>query len=144
MKLRQATRYAIWVCVHLASQPNRLLSAAELAEIYGISQHHLAKVIRTLSIARLVQSTRGPGGGCTFIADPKRITLMRIIELFEFDLQTENRVPPALGEDNYIDEVARVLAEIDRSSHATLNSITLQTLIQNASRRKRRDEDSQR
>lgn len=138
MKLRQATRCAIWICVHLASQPNRHISAAELAEIYGISQHHLAKVIRTLSIARLVYSTRGPGGGCTFIANPRKVTLMRIIELFEFDLEAENQTPPATGEENYIDEVARILGEIDHIAHATLDSVTLETIIQNAARRRRR------
>jgi len=136
MKLRKATQCAIWICVHTAASPDELFSARELAEIYGISQHHLAKVIRTLSFARLVYSTRGPRGGCAFIADPKRVTLMQIIELFEPDLESDHAPVPQGDQENYIDEVARVLGEINRIASATLSSITLQVIIQNAARRR--------
>ena len=66
MKLHQATRYAIWSIVELASRPGEQVAASELAAKYRISQHHLAKVLRLLSRARIVSSTRGPAGGCTF------------------------------------------------------------------------------
>lgn len=139
MRLHQATRYAIWVSVHLASRPGEQVSAGDLAELFGISQHHLAKVIRSLSFAGLVSSTRGPGGGCQFTAEPKRVTLFDIISLFENAWQDEapDEVPdttPTLA------EVSRVLEEIDRITIATLRSITLQTIVNNSERRKRRSD----
>lgn len=134
MNLRQATRYAIWVTVHLASQPGEHMSASHLAQIYDISQHHLAKVIRVLAIARIVSSTRGPGGGCTFVADPKKVTLYDIIALFEVDLPGGEE-DAALSTDNaYKAEISRVLGEIDRITLATLQSVTIQTLLNNAER----------
>jgi len=135
MRLNQATQYAIWVTVHLVSRPGEQVSAGDLADLFGISQHHLAKVIRSLAFARLVTSTRGPGGGCQFIADPKRVTLFDIISLFEDNWSGDRPraqkpdSPPTLA------EVSRVLSEIDRITLATLRSITLQTIVNNTERR---------
>ena len=43
----------------LARDPARTLSAADLAERFGVSTHHLAKVLRTLAVAGLVRGGRG-------------------------------------------------------------------------------------
>jgi Rrf2 family protein len=137
MKLQQATRYSILAVLHMASRPNEQIPASELAEIYGVSQHHLAKVLRTLSRARIVESTRGAGGGCTFIGDARKITLYDIIRLFEDDWLTspndEAKAPTDVSA-----ELVRVLGEVDRITAATLQSVTLQTIINNAERAVRR------
>lgn len=130
MRLQQASRYAIWSVVELASRPGEQVAASELAAKYRVSQHHLAKVLRTLSRARMVSSTRGPAGGCTFIGNPKRLTLHDVISLFEGD-----DPPDGHGADTPVaGEVARVLAEIDRITNATLRSVTIQAIINNAKR----------
>ena len=130
MKLHQATRYAIWSIVELASRPGEQIAASELAAKYRISQHHLAKVLRTLSRARIVSSARGPAGGCTFIGNANRLTLHDIIALFEEDAPADGQ-----GADTPVaSEVARVLGEIDRITSATLRSVTIQTIINNARR----------
>lgn len=137
MKLQQATRYSILAVLHMASRPNEQIPASELAEIYGVSQHHLAKVLRTLSRARIVESMRGAGGGCSFIGDARKITLYDIIRLFEDDwltpAATEARAPTDVSA-----ELFRVLGEVDRITAATLQSVTLQTIINNAERSARR------
>ncbi|MYZ49966.1 Rrf2 family transcriptional regulator [Propylenella binzhouense] len=139
MKLQQATRYAIWAAVETASRPGELVSAGDLAAKFGVSQHHLAKVLRTLALAKIVSSTRGPAGGCMFIADPRRLTLYDIVSLFESDWwNSENGVREGKGT-TVADEVSRVLREIDRITSATLRSVTIQTLINNAARRRRRE-----
>lgn len=138
MKLQQATRYAIWATVHMAANPGSQVSAYDLAKFYGISQHHLAKVLRTLSTARIVSSTRGPNGGCTFIANAKRVTLYDIIVLFEhdwWDAEGESESAPS----GVVREVSRVLSELDRITMATLRSVTIQTIINNAQRAESRE-----
>ena len=135
MKLHQATQYAIWVTVHLAAQPGQQVSASDLADLFGISQHHLAKVIRSLSFAGLVTSTRGPGGGCQFIADAKRVTLFDIILLFEDNWRSTAPAARRIDSTPTLTEVSRVLDEIDRITIATLSTITLQTMVNNAHRR---------
>jgi Rrf2 family protein len=134
MRLNQATRLAIWSIVELASRPGEQVPVSEIAEIYGISQHHLAKVLRTPSRAGIVTTTRGPGGGCAFTGNPNRITLYDIVQLLEGEQTTkeQDQKPPT----PVADEVAHVLAEIDRLTNATLRSVTLQTIIKNAERKK--------
>lgn len=142
MKLQQATRYSILAVLHMASRPYEQIPASELAEIYGVSQHHLAKVLRTLSRARIVESTRGAGGGCTFIGNARKITLYDIIRLFEDDWlgdpSDEAQAPTDVSA-----ELVRVLGEVDRITAATLQSVTLQTIINNAERSARRRRQSE-
>jgi len=126
MKLHYSTWYAIWAVVELAARPGEQVSASELAAKYGMSQHHLAKVLRTLSLAGIVESMRGPGGGCSFIGNAKRITMLEGRE--EAPPPGEGDLPPLAR------EVNRVLDEIDRIASATLKSVTIQTLI-NSGRR---------
>jgi Rrf2 family protein len=139
MKLHQATRYAIWVTVYLAAHPEKQLSAAELSNIFGISRHHLAKILRSLSVAKLVSSTRGPGGGCTFVADPKRVTLFDIVSRFEDGLWDDETQTTSARVGEELVEVSRVMNEIDRITKATLRSVTVHTII-NSARRGARDE----
>lgn len=137
MKLQQGTICAILAVLHMASRPNQQIPASEIAEIYGVSQHHLAKVLRTLSLAGIVESTRGPGGGCSFIGDARKITLYDIIRLFESGWFSAYPGEPH-GQTDVAEELYRVVGEVDRHTAATLQSVTLQTIINNALRTARR------
>src|SRR5512133_3166778 len=83
MKLQIATRIALYAILDLASDPARQLSAAEIAERFGISGNHLSKVLRTLGRAGMVEALRGAGGGYRFRGNAKRVTLLDIVRLFE-------------------------------------------------------------
>ena len=87
MKLQKGTSLALYSVLEFAANPGRQLSAAEIAEKYGASTHHLAKVLRELGRAGLVESARGVGGGYRFSGNARRLTLMDVIELFE-DIST--------------------------------------------------------
>ena len=63
MKLQQAPRCALFAVYELARDPGRQVAAAEIAETYGLSVNHLAKVLRELSRAKIIKSVRGAGGG---------------------------------------------------------------------------------
>lgn len=133
MKLQQATRYAIWAVIELASRPDEQIRAQELAKIYGVSQNHLVRVLHALTRANIVTSARGPGGGFTFCGNAKRLTLYDIVCLFETrwpNDEGDNTRPgnPLAG------ELSRVLHEVDRITSATLRSVTVQTIINNARR----------
>lgn len=137
MKLQQSTMCAILAVLHMASRPQEHIPANEIAEVYGVSQHHLAKVLRTLSVAGIVESTRGAGGGCSFVGDARKITLFDIIRLFESGwLKAPESAPaPPSGE---AEELYRVMGEVDRHTAATLQSVTLQTILNNARRTAKR------
>lgn len=127
MKLQTATRLGLYAILELARDPARTLSSAELAERFGVSGHHLAKVLRTLSTAGFVQGGRGASGGYRFTGNRRRLTLMDIVALFEPAPGNRTREP---GEDTDIGgALQRVLLEIDEIAEATLRSITVETLL---------------
>ena len=135
MKLQKATSFAIYAVLELAAEPERQLSVIEIAEKYSISAHHLAKVLRDLGRAGIVDSVRGVGGGYRFAGNAKRLTLMDIIRIFE-PIGSEG----AGGDDADLKTHAGrclrlVLDEIDEIANATFGSITISTMLKLINRR---------
>jgi len=127
VKLQTATSLALVSVLEAAANPGRTVAAAEIAEKYSVSIHHLAKVLRELARADLVESARGVGGGYRFTGNAKRLTLMDVIERFE-DISAR---PPEGGRTTTDAgrALARVLAEIDEIAKATFRSITIDTML---------------
>jgi Rrf2 family protein len=126
MKLQRNSLLALYSLVEFASDPMRHISAAEIAQKYQVSPHHLAKVLAELARAGIVQSVRGVGGGYRFAANARRLTLLDVISRFE-DLgggTTERDGRTAADR-----ALSTVLGEIDEIAKATLQSITLATLL---------------
>jgi Rrf2 family protein len=129
MKLQISTRLALYSVLRLASDPTRQFAAAEIAERFGISVNHLAKVLRTLGRAGLVEAVRGAGGGYRFRGNVKRVTLLDVIQLFE-EVSSDRYggdEPAAAPEEGHA--LQRVFDEIDDIARATLRSISLATML---------------
>jgi Rrf2 family protein len=137
MKLQKSTSLALYSVLEFAANPGRQISAAEIAAKYGVSTHHLSKVLRDLGRAGLVDSVRGVGGGYRFSGNAKRVTLMDIIDLFEdISFRTgESGVPESQSEVERA--LAVVLSEIDEIAKATFRSITLDTMLKLIQRQRR-------
>ncbi|MCW9033809.1 MAG: Rrf2 family transcriptional regulator [Rhodospirillales bacterium] len=129
MKLQKATRCALFAVLELANNPETQLSATDIADKYNISANHLAKVLRDLGRAGLVESVRGAGGGYRFCGNSKRTTLYDLVLLFE----DVGEAQQGDGDDGEHTEVGaalgRILNEIDEIAIATLRSITIATLL---------------
>jgi Rrf2 family nitric oxide-sensitive transcriptional repressor len=130
MKLQKASRYALYAVLHLASEPGKQFSTADIAESYGVSIHHLAKVMRTLVRSGLIESVRGVGGGYRFAGNLRRTTLWDVIHEFE-SLESDIDTPDELSgnAEIVISGLDSVMNEIDGLNRATLDSITLKTLL---------------
>lgn len=130
MKLNKASLFALFAVLELASDPERQLSTADIADKYGISTHHLAKVMRNLVQEGLVQAMRGAGGGYRFAGNINRTTLLDIIQLFE-------KVESELDMPNYgshagnpiVAELQNISNEIDDLTKAILDTVTLATAL---------------
>lgn len=136
MRLQVNTTLALYSVIEFATDPERHIPASEIADRYGVSPHHLAKVLAELARAGIVESVRGVGGGYRFTANARRLTLMDIIQLFE-DL-----APPSSQRHNGVTTpvdlaLDTVLAEIDQIAKSTFSSITLATMLQLVARQKR-------
>lgn len=126
MKLQQNTRLALYSLLEFAADPERQISASEIAQKYEVSSHHLAKVLAELSRVGMVQSVRGVGGGYRFIGNARRLTLMDVIARFEDVMPAEN----THSKDTPVGKaLASVLSEIDAIATASMSSITLATML---------------
>jgi len=141
MKLQKSTLLALYSVLEFAADPGRQIAAAEIADKYGVSTHHLSKVLRDLGRAGLLESVRGVGGGYHFTGNAKRITLMDVIELFE-DISGD-AVNSGTRRNGTETALASVLAEIDETARATFSSITLETMLMLARRAAREQTASQ-
>jgi len=134
MKLQKATLFALLAVLELARDPGRQMSAAEIAEIYGISVNHLAKVLRDLGRAGLVEAVRGVGGGYRFAGNARRTSLFDVIDLFGDIVTDASEMPGTDGDTEIAQALGRVLGEVDEIAVATLKSISLATLLKNLDR----------
>jgi len=129
MKLQMASRLAIYAVLELAADPAAQLSAAEIGRAYGISTHHLSKVLHVLGRAGLVKSVRGAGGGYQISGNIRRTTLMDVVSLFESVGGGGDDPPPSGAETPAGGALTQVLGEIDAIAEATLRSITIATML---------------
>jgi Rrf2 family protein len=134
MRLQKATACALYAVLELAAEPGRQRTVTEIAERYGISAHHLAKVLRDLGRAGLVAAVRGVGGGYRFVGNVKRLTLWDIIRRFE-DLGGGAELSEAEAGQDIAEGLRFVLTELDDQAQATLRSISLSTMLKLIARR---------
>lgn len=129
MRLQVATRHALFAILELAAQPDRQMSASDIAEKYGISPNHLAKVLRTLGRLGMVEASRGVGGGYRFSGNAKRLNLLDIVAVFEPIGPNASGAREAGDDTREGKALRRVLDEIEAGTRATLSSITIDTML---------------
>jgi Rrf2 family nitric oxide-sensitive transcriptional repressor len=83
MKLTVFTDYSMRVLIYLAARPGRRTTIAEVAAAYGISEHHLVKVVHFLGQAGWLRNVRGKGGGLELAQAPERIVLGEVVRATE-------------------------------------------------------------
>lgn len=132
MRLQVSTRLAIFAVLELTARDGLQLSVAEIGGKYGVSSHHLAKVMHVMGRAGLVRSVRGVGGGYQFIGNPRRTTLLDVAQLFEELGSVDRENGDATREEQTLSEI---LGEIDDVARATLGSITIATMRKLVERR---------
>ncbi|OGG05290.1 MAG: hypothetical protein A3F83_15865 [Candidatus Glassbacteria bacterium RIFCSPLOWO2_12_FULL_58_11] len=83
LKISEAASLALHTMVLLAGEPDRQLSAREIAAELKVSEAHLAKVLQRLARYRLVNSVRGPKGGFSLNRSYSEVSLLDIYEAIE-------------------------------------------------------------
>lgn len=83
MRLTTFTDYGFRMLMRMASAPDRAFSTAELATEFGLSRHHLAKIMQRLAQGGYVETRRGSGGGAVLSMPAEQIRLGAIIRTLE-------------------------------------------------------------
>ena len=83
LRVTKLTDYATVVLTVLAARPGEVLSAPELAEQAGLEPPTVAKVLKPLAAAGLVDGFRGANGGYRLARAASDINLVEIVEAME-------------------------------------------------------------
>ena len=104
--MTQFSDYSLRLVLYLACHPERLVSVEEVGQSYGISRHHLVKVVQELTDLKVIESQRGRGGGMRLAMRPGEINVGWLVRRTEphldlvecFDLATNTcPIAPACG-----------------------------------------------
>lgn len=83
MRLTGFTDYGLRALMRMAGEPGRVFSTAALAAEFGLSRHHLTKIVQRLAEAGIVATRRGGGGGAVLLRDPAEVSLGEVVRLLE-------------------------------------------------------------
>lgn len=83
MRLTTFTDFGLRALMLISSDPNRAWSTVEIADKFGISRHHLTKVIAALANAGILKTRRGGGGGAMLALPANSIRLGRLVRVLE-------------------------------------------------------------
>ncbi|AXI46505.1 Rrf2 family transcriptional regulator [Sulfitobacter sp. SK012] len=85
MRLTTFTDFGLRALMRIASDPDRAWSTTAIADEFGISRHHLTKVIAVLANEGILKTRRGGGGGAMLARPADRIRVGDLVRLLEKD-----------------------------------------------------------
>jgi len=133
MRLTTFTDYSLRVLMYVAAHPEGRATIAAIAKSYGISEHHLTKVVHFLGKEGYLENIRGRGGGMVLARAPAAINVGDVVKA------TEGGDVPAEcfeGESNVCPitpdcKLKFALAEAVDAFYAQLRKYTLEDVVAN-------------
>ena len=135
MHLTQFSDYSLRLAIYLACHPDQLVTVEEVSRTFGISRHHLVKVVQTLTELGVVEAHRGRRGGMKLAMRPSAINVGWLIRRSEphfhlvecFDLATNTcPIAPACG-------LKGALHRAQKAFLSVLDEYTLEQILTNRS-----------
>ncbi|RMH03555.1 MAG: Rrf2 family transcriptional regulator [Planctomycetota bacterium] len=84
LRLTKRSEYGLMALAFLAAQePGVYTSVREIVSRLGTPRRLLAEVLKALSQAKVVEATRGPGGGYRMRTPAEELSLSRVIAILE-------------------------------------------------------------
>lgn len=129
LRISKLTDYATVILACLASAPDRLHAAAEVAEQTHLSLPTVSKLLKALQRAGLVSSARGSHGGYQLTRPASAISAAAILDALEGPVA----ITECSGKDSHcgiehVCRVGRAWQRVNLAIRRTLNDITLAQL----------------
>lgn len=83
--LSNSCRYGIRAVIYLASQPRSagMTGIKQISSDLDLPMPFLAKILQQLAKQKILISSKGPHGGFSLLKDPKKITLLDIVNTID-------------------------------------------------------------
>lgn len=138
MQLSLHADYALRALIYLGTRQGEVVSTQQISDAYGISKHHLVRVVQTLAEHGYVELLPGRSGGIRLIRDPATVRLGDLVRRAEpslrlaecFDRETNTcPIVDSCGLTAYLHDALRAFL-------TTLNAHTLSDLLTKSRRSK--------
>lgn len=83
LRITKQTDYGIVLLTHMASDPERLVNAPELAQETSLPQPMVAKILKVLARSGILESHRGVNGGYFLARAPEELSVAEAIIALE-------------------------------------------------------------
>ncbi|MFC0524932.1 Rrf2 family transcriptional regulator [Pontibacillus salicampi] len=134
MHLTYYTDYSLRLLMFLGTrQKNQLVRSKEVADIYGIPNNHLIKIVRRLSTEGYIETIRGRNGGMRLRREPAAINIGSVVR----DMEENFHIVECFDHENnqcVISGACRLKGVLNEALDAfisVLDQYTLQDLITN-------------
>lgn len=130
-KLSKLADYGTVIMAHMALEPERVMSAAQIAAETRLAHPTVSKILKLLSRRTLVAAQRGQHGGYALARGPGEISLAEIIDAVEgrFGL-TECASDPGACRQEASCAVRRHWLRVDHAVRGALEGLTLTQMIE--------------
>ncbi len=132
LKLTKKADYGLIAMRHLAEHPELgAQSAKDVAELYGMPQEALAKILQKLAKSKLLVSQQGTNGGYILARDSRDISALEVIRAIEGPLFITN-CSTSKGDCSQSDRctVREPLRKVSRTIEQVLEKLTVWELTE--------------
>ena len=132
MQLTAFTDYSLRTLMGLGAVAPDKLTVGQLSDAYGISVHHLLKVVTELAALGYVETIRGKSGGARLAKPPRDISIGRVVR----EVEPELGVVPCLRQGELpcaivpVCRLKHALASATERFLAELDGVTLADLLE--------------
>ena len=137
MRLTQWTDYTLRVLMYCAACEGREqpVTITEIAESYNISRSHLTKIVQELAARKLLETTRGRGGGLRLHKPAEDINVGAVVRATETDFNLVECFDPLTNQCQLSRHcrLQSVLVQAMDSFFAVLDKVTLADLMASSS-----------
>jgi Rrf2 family nitric oxide-sensitive transcriptional repressor len=133
MQLSLRADYSLRTLIYLATHPERIVPTKEISDAYGISKHHLVRIVENLARHDYVKIHAGRSGGLSLNRETSQIRLGEVVRVAEpnmqlvecFDPSTNTcKIAPACG-------LKQMFSEALEAFLTSLNQHTLADVVGN-------------
>lgn len=133
-RLSTKGRYAVRAMYEIAKAYPNGITLDEISEKQKISRVYLAQILNRLRQARLIRSSRGPGGGYVLRKPPEEINLYDVLEPLEGPVCVASCLDPSEGCDEVDECIAfPIWKKLANYIECILKNVTLADLTKHMS-----------
>lgn len=133
MRLTQWTDYTLRVLMYCAACQGRErpVTITEIADKHAISRSHLTKIVQQLGAMRLLETTRGRGGGMRLVKSARDINIGEVVRQTETDFNMVECFDPLVNQCGLSQhcKLKGLLHQATASYLAVLDAMTLADLV---------------